>query len=122
MDDSMIVSILSDSYARQLSWYEELSLLVQKTLGQLALSRGSVGAVMGSFEKKQKIIAMIADERGRISAAAALWQERKRSAATSPAIIDLEGLLAKTESAIKEFLDGEDQLKRYVEHAARQGR
>jgi hypothetical protein len=77
---------------------------------------------MGSFEKKQKIIAMIADERGRISAAAALWQERKRSAATSPAIIDLEGLLAKTESAIKEFLDGEDQLKRYVEHAARQGR
>jgi hypothetical protein len=120
MDDITIISLLSTSYSRQLRLYEELILLVNKTVGQLALSRGNVAAVMGDFDKKQKLIDAIADERSKISAPAELWHKRKHDVAPSPALIELENLLAKTERAIKAFLEVEDQLKRYLEHASRQ--
>jgi hypothetical protein len=97
-------------------WYQELSGLVQKTLGQLVLSRGDVTQVMENFTHKQKILDMIVEERGRISGPVQLWQERKKGIKDGPASDELDVLLKKTAAAISEFLDGEAQLKRYLEH------
>jgi hypothetical protein len=120
MDDRTVISLLSASYSRQLRLYEELIILVNKTLGQLTLSRGNVAGVMGNFEKKQKLIEEIVSERRAMGAAASLWKNRKNTAPPSRDRNELEGFLLKTEIAIKEFLDVEDQLKRYLEHATRQ--
>jgi len=119
MNDTVIISELSASYSKQIRWYRDLSGLVQKTLSQLVLSRGNVAGVMGNFEKKQQIFSHIAEERRRISEAAAQWQTRKPHASSSREADKLDGLLSETETVIKEFLDGEEQLKRYLEHMAR---
>jgi arsenate reductase-like glutaredoxin family protein len=58
---------------------------------------------------------MIAEERENIRETANYYRQRKDLMKSSLTKNDLERLLAKSESAIKEFLDGEDQLKRYLE-------
>ena len=121
MEDVALIALLSASFSRQLEWYEELCELVQKTLGQLVLSRGDVGPVMADIEKKQKLFERIAEERGRLAGPVCLWQDRKKNVRDSKAVRDLEMLLAKTETAIQTFLDGEDQLKRYLEHVLHKG-
>ncbi len=115
MDDSACISLLSASFSKQLAWYGELSRIVQKTLGQLVLSRGDTTAVMPSVVLKCKIIDMIAQERENIREVADFYRLRKETMMPSQPKTDLERLLAQSESAIKEFLDGEDQLKRYLE-------
>lgn len=116
MTDSDLISLLSTSFSRQLAWYRELSGLVQKTLGQLVLSRGDVALVMDNFIHKQKILDMIVKERDRISGPVRLWQERKKGTDHGPAGGDLDALLEKTAASISEFLDSETHLKRYLEH------
>ncbi|HEX7509809.1 MAG TPA: hypothetical protein VF335_00780 [Chitinivibrionales bacterium] len=119
MDDALIISQLTDSYSRQVAWYRDLSALVQKTLSQLVLSRGSVAGVMVNFEKKQSIFSQIAAERLRISDVAAQWQVRKASVAPCAGVEALNRLLGTAQTTIQEFLDAEDQLKKYLEHIAR---
>jgi hypothetical protein len=116
MDDSTLVSFLSESYDQQLGWYEELSDLCQKTLSRLILSRGNVAVVMDNFNRKQKILDLIVEERNRISGPVLLWQERKKSVTVSEEASDLDALFARTASAIKKFLDNEEQLKTYLEN------
>jgi hypothetical protein len=119
MDDALIISQLTDSYSRQVAWYRDLSALVQKTLSQLVLSRGNVAGVMANFEKKQRIFSQIAAERLRISDVAAQWQVRKASVTSCAGADALNGLLGTAQTTIREFLDAEDQLKKYLEHIAR---
>jgi hypothetical protein len=107
---------LSTSFAKQFAWYRELSELVQKTLGQLVMSRGDVTLVMENFARKQKVLDMIVEERGRISGTVDLWQQNKKGIKAGPASDELDALLKKTATAISEFLDNEAQLKRYLEH------
>jgi hypothetical protein len=116
MTDSDLISSLSSSFAKQLAWYCELSELVQKTLGQLVLSRGDVTLVMDNFTRKQKVLDMIVEERGRIGGTVDLWQHKKKEIKACQASDELDALLKKTAAAISEFLDGEEQLKRYLEH------
>ena len=77
MNDSDLISLLSTSFTKQLTWYGELSDLVHKTLGQLVLSRGNVTQVMENFTRKQKILDMIVEERDHIRGSVDLWQNRK---------------------------------------------
>jgi hypothetical protein len=116
MTESDLISLLSISFAKQLAWYCELSELVQKTLGQLVLSRGDVTLVMENFTHKQKVLDLIVEERGRIGGTVDLWQHHKKEIKAGPASDGLDALLKKTAAAISEFLDGEEQLKRYLEH------
>jgi hypothetical protein len=116
MTESELISILSSSFSKQLAWYRELSELVQKTLGQLVLSRGDVAQVMENFTRKQNVLDMILEERARISGPVDLWQQRKKDIKSGQASDDLDSLLKQTASAISEFLEGEEQLKRYLEH------
>jgi hypothetical protein len=115
MDDSTCIRLLSASFSKQLQWYEELSRIVQRTLSQLVLSRGDVRSVMASVLEKRKIVDMIAREREKIRETANFYRQRKDQIQSSLLKNDLDRLLAKSESAIKEFLDAEDQLKRYLE-------
>jgi hypothetical protein len=121
IDDSMCIRVLSASFSKQLEWYEELSRIVQKTLSQLVLSRGDMSKVFASVLQKRKIIDMIAEEREKIRETAALYRQRKEQISSSLPKNDLDCLLAKSESAIKEFLEGEDQLKRYLEFMMEKG-
>jgi hypothetical protein len=115
MDDSSCIRLLSASFSKQLEWYEELSRIVQKTLSQLILSRGDVTPVMASVLQKNRIVDMIAEEREKIRETADLYRQRKGQMKSCLPKNDLDRILARSESAIKEFLDGEDQLKRYLE-------
>jgi hypothetical protein len=117
MNDSDLVSILSASYSKQLAWYEELSRIVQKTLSQIILSRGDIAVITKSILQKQKIIDLIGEERDAIKESVELFKHRKAQLTISGLTNNLDLLLAESESAIKEFLEGEDQLKRYLEHA-----
>ncbi|MGB7568390.1 MAG: hypothetical protein WBM07_11045 [Chitinivibrionales bacterium] len=116
MNDSDLISLLSTSFAKQMMWYRELSNLVHKTLGQLVLSRGDVTQVMENFTRKQKILDMIVEERDHIGGSVDLWQKCKKSIKDGRASDELDDLLKKTAAVISEFLDGEAQLKRYLEH------
>src|SRR5271157_5333823 len=116
MNDSDLISLLSTSFTKQLMWYRELSDLVHKTLGQLVLSRGDVTQVMENFTRKQKILDMIVEERDHISGSVDLWQKCKKGIKDGQAGDELDDLLKKTAAMISEFLDGEAQLKRYLEH------
>jgi len=116
MNDSDLISLLSTSFTKQLMWYRELSDLVHKTLGQLVLSRGDVTQVMENFTRKQKILDMIVEERDHISGSVDLWQKCKKGIKDGQASDELDDLLKKTAAVISEFLDGEAQLKRYLEH------
>ena len=121
MDDSNCIMLLSASFSKQLIWYEELSRIVQKTLSQLLLSRGDVTSVMASVLEKRRIVDMIAEEREKIKETADLYKQRKDHMESSLSKNDLDCLLAKSESVIKEFLEGEEQLKRYLEFIMEKG-
>jgi hypothetical protein len=47
------------------------------------------------------------------------WQEQKGAVAGRPDARELDGVLREIEHAIKKFLEGEDQLKRYLERLVR---
>jgi hypothetical protein len=121
MKEPDLISLLSTSFSRQLARYRELSDLVQKTLGKLVLTRGDVSQVMDNFKHKQEILEAIIEERGRVENDVATWQQNKNNFPDSPAVSGLNELLKETASTISEFLEGEAQLKRYLEHFKKPG-
>ncbi|MFP4014281.1 MAG: hypothetical protein ACLFVQ_09370 [Chitinispirillaceae bacterium] len=113
--DTILVSELSESFQLQLSMYRELRDTVRSILSKLILSRGDVAGLMSGIEKKKKLLEAIEQERTRSSENVALWQERRTLYPVNGEIQALNDILGQTESVIKEFLDGEDQLKNYLE-------
>ncbi len=116
MDYSPLIDNLIQSYSDQLGRYNELTILVQQILGQMALSRGDFSGVMGLFEKKKKLLQVIEEERERAKENIALWQKDKTTIPPSENTARLDAVLADTERAIEGFLETEDQLKKYLEH------
>ena len=117
MDFTVLIDDLFQSYSRQLEYYQELKVLVQKITGQLAMSRGDLAPVMTLFNTKKKILDDIERERELVKEPAAVWQEHKAKCASHEAAAQLDKVLAETEQAIKLFLESEDQLQTYLEHA-----
>lgn len=115
MDHSIQVEELTQSYTRQLERYKELKVIVQKILGQIALSRGNFSGVMGLFEEKQRLLELIDRERENMKDSAEIWQKEKNQIPSSEHTARLDAVLAETEEAIKSFLEIEDQLKKYLE-------
>lgn len=116
----MISSLLA-SYRRQLVLYKNLTAIVQKTLSQVVLTRGDVSGLKTSFEKKQLILDDIVKERTASEECVKLWQVRKNGIAQSAQSKELDSVLQATQSAIGEFLEAEEQLKKYLEHVVKKG-
>jgi multidrug resistance efflux pump len=121
VDTTSLIATLAASYRRQLEMYRTLTALVQKTLSQVVLSRGDVSGVMDSFSRKQELIDAIVNERENIGDCVVLWQERKAGLKQSPQSQELDELLKATQLVIKEFLEYEEQLKKYLEHVTKKG-
>jgi hypothetical protein len=121
MDDSTLISALQESYNRQLSLYQSLASLVQKTLSQVVLTRGDVSGLMGNFAQKKGLLESILKERAETEPLVRSWQERKAMVPQSDQTARLDSLLSKTQSVIREFLEGEEQLKKYLEHVVKRG-
>ncbi len=117
IDDQSLVHRLLASYRTQLSWYTELEETARKALSIVVLSRGDLSGAMELLERKQGLLDRIVDERGRMEGLIEQWQRRKSQIGPSPARAELDDVLGRTEQAIRGFLDGEEQLKRYVQRA-----
>jgi hypothetical protein len=121
MDDTTLISELVASYERQLSLYQELASVVQKTLSQVILTRGDVSGLMGNFTQKQKLLDRILKERANAQPLVTRWQERKAGIPPDSRTGRLDTLLQKTQTVIRGFLDAEEQLKKYLEHVVKKG-
>lgn len=113
--DTILVQELSLSFQNQLSFYQELRDTVRSITSKLILSRGDMSGLLSGMEKKKKLLDAIQQERLRSSENVALWQERRNLYSVNAEIQALNDILAQTEKVIKEFLEGEDQLKKYLE-------
>ena len=116
MDYSKLIEELTQSFTSQIEIYKQLQVIVQKILGQIALSRGDFSGVMGLFEEKQKLLEKIEKERENSYKSVEMWQKEKDTIPHSDERDHLDRTLAETEKVIKDFLETEDQLKKYLEH------
>jgi hypothetical protein len=113
--DIILIQELTESYRLQLIWYTELRELVRKILSRLILSRGDMTELLTGLEKKQKILKNIDDERKKSFESVQKWQTIKSQIQPNAATKIFDEILQKTSIAIKEFLDEEEKLKRYLE-------
>jgi hypothetical protein len=117
MDDKLLVESLISTCTRQLALYRQLNDISQKILGQVVLSRGDVSGIAPALAGKQRVLAAITEERTGSQAAVTLWQERKGSIPQGERTAFLNQVLADMGAVIKQFIEKEDQLKKYLEHA-----
>ncbi len=114
-NDTILVQDLIVSFTRQLALYKELRDTVRSVMSKLILSRGDTAGLMSGIEKKQKLMEAIGLERESSAEKVALWQERRDLYDTNKEIGYFNEILTQTQKVIKEFLESEDQLKRYLE-------
>ncbi len=113
--DIILIQELTESYRLQFIWYTELRELVRKILGRLILSRGDMSELLSGLEKKQKILKSIEDERKKSYDSVQNWQIIKSQIEPNATTKVFDELLQNTSVAIKEFLDEEEKLKKYLE-------
>jgi hypothetical protein len=116
VDTPSLVRSLSESYTLQLELYRELEELDNRILSRMVLSRGDVGGSLPHFERKRHLLEQITNERERMGGSVDVWMRRKAAAAQTPEVANLNGLLERIESSIRNFLSIEDQLRKYLEH------
>lgn len=120
-DDTRLVLELTASFKRQLLWYKELHEIGGQLLSKIVLSRGCVAGLNDCFLLKKQVLDKIQSERENTKDLVALWQQRKKLIPHSELTSDLDDVLGRMESAIKEFLESEDQIRRYLEHSMKKG-
>jgi flagellar biosynthesis/type III secretory pathway chaperone len=108
-----LIDTLVDSYSQQVVIYRKLNDLVQRILGQLAMSRGDISVVMGLFGQKQQLLDSITRERERVRPHAEQWQNVKAEVQRGEHTRRLDEVLAEIQQAIQTFLGREEQLKCY---------
>lgn len=113
--DMILIQELTASYKKQFVWYIDLRDLVRKILSRLILSRGNMSELMIGLGKKKKLLESIESERSRVNESVLRWQEIKKKIAVCEETTTLNEVLETTSIAIKEFLDEEEKLKRYLE-------
>lgn len=110
-----VINELCDSYRIQLGFYKALSETVQKILSKLILSRGDLSALKTDFAEKKRFLDQIEAERIKTAGQVKAWQDVKAIHGETSEAKELDGILRETENTIKRFLDGEEQLKKYLE-------
>jgi hypothetical protein len=116
MDNTALIGELTESYTRQVQWYIQLKIIVQRILGQIALSRGDMSRVMALFQEKMRLLDTIEKERGKTQKYNEQWQRVKKELSGSEPAKHLDLVLANAEKAIREFLEMEEILKKNLEH------
>jgi len=114
-NDKILIQQLTTVLTGQLEHYREMRDLVRKMLSRVILSRGDLSGVIPCLEKKKKLLDTIESERQQSSDLFVQWQSRKNSIREDAAVTVLNSILDQTEVTIREFLDEEEQLKRYIE-------
>jgi hypothetical protein len=74
-----------------------------------------MSGLLSSMEKKKKMLELIEIERHSHSDAIMRWQLMKNNVTMTPEVTILEKVLEDTGSAIKEFINEEEQLRTYIE-------
>jgi hypothetical protein len=111
--DQELVAALHGSLSRQLGMYTELREIMQKMLNTVILSGGDISGVLEGLKRKQEILERIAAARRKSASCEALWQQKKKALADSQAG-PINKLLEQLTIVIKDFLDGEEQIKTYI--------
>ena len=114
-NDTILMRYLTDSYRGQLERYGALRDITRQLMGKLVLSRGDVHAVTDGLTRKRRLLDEIEAERRRIERQIRTWEERKAAIARCVESDRLDGILQRITDTIKEFLDDETQLGRYLE-------
>lgn len=114
-NDKILIQQLTAVLTGQLGHYREMRDLVRKMLSRVILSRGDLSGVISCLEKKKKLLDTIESERQESSVLFVQWQNRKDSIKEDAAVAAMNSILDQTEITIREFLDEEEQLKRYIE-------
>jgi hypothetical protein len=114
-NDTLIIRELKESYGTQLRYYSALADTVGRIISRLVLSRGDFGSIKTDLSEKVRLLECIEQERTRTAGHVRLWQERKEQIATRSDARDLDDVLQETQKVIRNFLDGEEQLKQYIE-------
>lgn len=115
MEITTLINSLINSYSLQVKWYRELTVLGQKVLGQITLSRGDLSAVTNHFREKQKLIEQIDQERINAKRNVEQWQKLKNTIPRSDSTQKLDQILAEVEKQINDFLRIEEQVKKVIE-------
>jgi hypothetical protein len=118
-NETIIIRELCDSYRLQLGFYKGLSKTVQRILSKLILSRGDLSALKNDFAEKKHFLDLIEAERLKTAPQVKIWQETKSQSKKNKEALELDGILNETETTIKTFLDGEEQLKKHLERILR---
>jgi hypothetical protein len=114
-NDTILMRDLTDSYCGQLERYGALRDMTRQLMGKLVLSRGDFSAVTDSLTRKRHLLDTIETERGRVARLILLWEERKATIVHCDDSERLETVLQRVTDTIKEFLDDETQLRKYLE-------
>ena len=115
MDDTTLIKSLIRSYEYQDRLYQELTLLVQKILGKVTLSRGDMVGVVNLFDEKNVLLDKIGKERDLIADEVSSWQQRKESLKNHENFNQLDQVLISIEKTISSFMNIEDQLRLFME-------
>ena len=118
-NDTLVIRDLKKSYRQQLLYYRELGEIVRKIMSRLVLSRGDFGAIKDDLFEKQRLLTCIEQERMRTAPQVNRWQEYKQRMASNNDAREFDTILQETETVIRDFLDGEDQLRKYIESLLR---
>jgi hypothetical protein len=118
-NDTLILRDLKNSYRQQLFYYRALGEVVRKIMSRLELSRGDFGTIKGDLTEKQRLLTCIEQERTRTAPQVNRWQEHKQRMVLTDDAREFDAILQETETVIRDFLDGEDQLRKYIESLLR---
>lgn len=114
-NDTILMRDLTVSYQSQLARYRSLRDVVRQLMSKLILSRGDLSGMIASLEKKQQLLKDIESERDRTAPLVAHWETRKTLVSPGSGGELLNTVLQQIADTIREFLDEEDQLRKYIE-------
>jgi hypothetical protein len=114
-NDTLVIRSLKDSYRRQLLYYKALGDIVRKIMTRLVLSRGDFGLIKVELAEKQRLLGCIEGERAKTAPQLQRWREYKQRMESDADAREFDEILREIETIIRDFLDGEDQLKKYIE-------
>lgn len=113
--DTILIQTLTDSFRTQLGYYQSLREVVRQIMSRLVLSRGSLAKITEGLQKKRQLVEYIEVERKRIVAPMSEWQLRKTAIASYDETRTFNQVLETVTDAIRDFLDDEEQLQKYLE-------
>ncbi|MBD3316859.1 MAG: hypothetical protein GF344_13815 [Chitinivibrionales bacterium] len=111
-----LIDTLVESFGRQNEYYGQLEKLVRKILGKVVLSRGDLTGVMPLIAEKQRLMEAISTERERTRSETERWQREKEHCDSCPETKRLDAILSETQEVIGRYLEGEEQLRTYLQH------